>query len=115
MYDFTVKNVESHLLEADFVAITTDLWTSVANTDFLRQNVVAVVRDNARNIVAGLELSPFNRTACLAHTLQEKFLEQQNQQLRSFQALCTTLKVLKTCQISAGVAYHRLIQEEPTR
>ncbi|KAJ8872364.1 hypothetical protein PR048_025968 [Dryococelus australis] len=130
MYDSAIKNVESQLLEAEFVAITTDLWTSMANTDFLsatahyvnkefvlqhlcldivpfpqRQKVVAVVRDNARNIVAGLELPPFNHTACLAHTVQLM--------LRKYSARAT--KVLKTYQITAGEAQYRLIQEEPTR
>ncbi|KAJ8883075.1 hypothetical protein PR048_014914 [Dryococelus australis] len=35
MYNSAVKNDKSQLLETDLVAITRDLWTSVANTDFL--------------------------------------------------------------------------------
>ncbi|XP_063227326.1 zinc finger BED domain-containing protein 4-like [Bacillus rossius redtenbacheri] len=174
MYESTVKSVEVQLQDAEFVAVTTDLWTSVANTDFLSvtahyvtkefvlhhvclevipfpevshtaeniskfitsllekwgllQKVVAIVRDNARNLVAGLELSPFQHTSCLAHTLQlvlkEGFLNNKiiNNLVSSskkivghFKHSARATKVLKTCQITAGVVQHRLIHDEPTR
>ncbi|KAJ8886314.1 hypothetical protein PR048_012525 [Dryococelus australis] len=35
MYSSTLKRVEERLTEVEFVAITTDLWTSVTNTDFM--------------------------------------------------------------------------------
>ncbi|KAJ8875478.1 hypothetical protein PR048_023373 [Dryococelus australis] len=127
-YDSAVKNIRklscSTCLDVPFPEVSN---TTKKNFNF-GQNVVAVVRDNARNIAVGLELSPFNHTACLAHTLQlvlkEGFLS--NKIINNLVSSCRKLvgqfkhsacatKVLKTCKITAGVAQHRLIQEESTR
>ncbi|KAJ8880716.1 hypothetical protein PR048_017186 [Dryococelus australis] len=53
----TVENISK------FLATVLQKWG-------LGQKVVAVVRDNARNIVVGIQLTPFNHTTSLAHTLQ---------------------------------------------
>ncbi|KAJ8886714.1 hypothetical protein PR048_012926 [Dryococelus australis] len=158
MYSSTLKRVDERLKEVEFVAITTDLWTSVANTDFMSITVYylnnefvyqhlclevtpfpevshtgenicrSIVRDSGRNIAAGLKMSPFQHTSCLAHTLQlvVKDAVLTNKIVVNINFTCHKLvghfkhsahatKVLKSSQNTAGVSQHMLIQEEPTR
>lgn len=174
MYNIVLKSIKKELENVLHVGITTDMWTSVANTDYMAITlhyitndyeyrhlclevvpfpeinhtaehirrfltemlkswgvdikVVAIVRDNARNIVSALEESPFHHLPCLAHTLQ-LVLKHSVLDSKVFSNLQSTAKkivghfkhssgatkVLKQCQVTANVKRHRLVQDEPTR
>lgn len=174
MYNDVLHAVKTKLNNSQFVALTTDLWSSVSNDDYLSltvhyldetfvwqhlcievapfpevshtaahicsfvtnllaewqlvEKVVAIVRDNGRNVTAALEQSAFCHTACLAHTLQlvlkdgvfsnkivVNLLSQCRRLVGHFKHSAHSTKILKQCQKTTGVPQHRLIQDEPTR
>ncbi|XP_063215715.1 zinc finger BED domain-containing protein 4-like [Bacillus rossius redtenbacheri] len=174
MYQECRENVNKKLDEAEHVSLTTDMWTSTANDDYLgltvhfvdsnfvlqhlnigvipfpelshtgnnlcnfitetleewklQSKVVAIVRDNARNITAGLESSEYEHLPCLAHTLQlvvkEGLLNNKNVNnliangrriVGHFKHSCKATKELKKAQATLKMKKHKLIQDEPTR
>ncbi|XP_063227428.1 zinc finger BED domain-containing protein 4-like [Bacillus rossius redtenbacheri] len=174
MYNDVLNEVKDKLSIEEYVALTTDLWTSVSNDDYLSltvhyldqnfiwhhlcvevvpfpevshtadnicsfitevladwqlsEKVVAILRDNGRNITAGLEQSAFVHVACIAHTLQlvlkdgllshkivTNLLPQCRRLVGHFKHSARATKILKQCQTTASVPQHRLIQDEPTR
>ncbi|KAJ8866724.1 hypothetical protein PR048_032585 [Dryococelus australis] len=85
----------------------------------LSQKVVAVVRDNGRNITAGLEMSSFEHIPCLAHTLQlvlkdrllgseivTNLLSQCRRLVWRFKLSAHATKILKKCQMTTEVPLH---------
>lgn len=174
MYQECRDNVNKKLDEAEYISLTTDMWTSTANDDYLsltahfvdsnfvlqhlnievipfpelshtgnnlcnfitqtlrewklHTKVVAIVRDNARNITSGLETSEFEHLSCLAHTLQlvvkDGLLNNKNVNnliangrriVGHFKHSCKATKELKKAQDILQMKKHKLIQDEPTR
>ncbi|XP_063215791.1 zinc finger BED domain-containing protein 4-like [Bacillus rossius redtenbacheri] len=94
----------------------------------INDKVFAVVRDNARNVVAALNLSSFNHIPCLAHTLQlvikDGLLSSKmvaavtgacRRMVGHFKHSSHATKVLREAQKTVGSPAHRLVQDEPTR
>lgn len=102
--------------------------TTVIRDWNLSDKVVAVLRDNARNLTLGLEKTGFSHLPCLAHTLQlvvkdgllnaklvTNLVGTCRRIVGSFKHSSQACKVLKKAQTLVGCKPHRLIQDEPTR
>lgn len=102
--------------------------TAVIREWKLSDKVVAVLRDNARNVTLGIEKTGFSHLPCLAHTLQlvvkdgllnaklvTNLVGTCRRIVGSFKHSSQACKVLKKAQTLVGCKPHRLIQDEPTR
>ncbi|KAJ8876313.1 hypothetical protein PR048_020758 [Dryococelus australis] len=116
MYIETKAKVESLLQDADYVSFTTDI-----------DKVVAVLKDNARNLTLGREKTGFGHLPCLAHTLQLVVKDGllNAKLMTNLVALCRRIvssfkyspqacKVLKKAQTLVGCKAHRLVKDGRT-
>lgn len=175
MYRSERENVKLKLEEVEKVSITTDMWTSSANDDYLsltihaidhinfsqlhfcvnvlpfsleshtslnistfitealeewrlKNKIVCIVTDNARNITCATELLGYEHIPCLAHTFQlviKDALEKSTQVITlisscrrivgHFKHSTKAMKILKKAQEETNTKEHNLIQDEPTR
>lgn len=87
-----------------------------------------MVRDNARNVVAAMEVGKFQHIPCLAHSLQLVVKDGclDNTEICSITSICRRIvghfkhsvnayKLLRQSQELLGLPKHSIIQDEPTR
>lgn len=174
MYKERTEHVKQKLEEAQYISLTTDMWTSTNNDDYLSltvhfvdgefvlqhfcievtpfpeishsgenicnfitqtlhdwglgTKVVAIVRDNGRNITSALEMSDYQHLPCLAHSFQLVVKDGllNNKIITNLTANCRRIvghfkhssracKELKKAQELLNMKHHKLIQDEPTR
>lgn len=175
LYNECKTKVKLQIENIDFISVTTDLWSSTANDDYLSITVhfinsefelkhfclevipfpeqshtgenirnvilqtfadwnlaeaklVAVVRDNGRNVVKALEESGFTHISCLAHTLQlvvnkgilsspsvSHLTANCRRVVGHFKHSVVACKLLKKAQKTLNLPEHLMIQDEPTR
>ncbi|KAJ8865556.1 hypothetical protein PR048_033076 [Dryococelus australis] len=102
--------------------------TRVVSEWHLSDKVVAVLRDNARNLTLCLEKTSFCHLPCLAHTLELVVKDGllNAKRVTNLVALCRCIvssfkhssqacKVLTKAQTLVGCKAHQLVQDEPTR
>ncbi|KAJ8888961.1 hypothetical protein PR048_008455 [Dryococelus australis] len=126
--------VSDELSTVQYVAITTDFWTSCAINDYISPTVyffciVAVVRDRNTDITKALNDSAIAPVPCSTHLLQyvvrKAFLDNpyvRNQLvakcrkiISSFKHSNKNTKILKQCQNQLALPQHRMIQDVSTR
>lgn len=174
MYNECKDSVKQKLQEAEFISITTDMWTSTNNDDYLsltvhfvdtsfvlkhfcievipfpevshtgenicnfitqtlhdwdlHKKIVAIVRDNGRNITSALEMSDYEHLSCLAHSFQLVVKDGllNNKNITNLTANCRRIvghfkhsskacKELQKAQSLLNMKCHKLVQDEPTR